>query len=223
MAKDEIILREVLRYINVPYHAADATLKQEILTAYGEIESMARIREVYGLFNIEPKEDLIVFQEINFQIKSADLAKVVKNCNQLYVMAVTIGSEIDKRISGTQQTDMMKALIYNACANVLIEQACDHVEEEIMKNIKEGQYLTMRYSPGYGDVPLTVQTEILSFLDATRKAGITTTKAGMLIPLKSVTAFIGLSSIKEKRHKGCESCLIQDKCIYRKRGEKCGS
>ncbi|WP_053983163.1 vitamin B12 dependent-methionine synthase activation domain-containing protein [Niameybacter massiliensis] len=223
MAKDEIILREVLRYINVPYHAADATLKQEILTAYGEIESMARIREVYGLFNIEPKEDLIVFQEINFQIESADLAKVVKNCNQLYVMAVTIGSEIDKRISGTQQTDMMKALIYNACANVLIEQACDHVEEEIMKNIKEGQYLTMRYSPGYGDVPLTVQTEILNFLDATRKAGITTTKAGMLIPLKSVTAFIGLSSIKEKRHKGCESCLIQDKCIYRKRGEKCGS
>lgn len=223
MAKDEIILREVLRYINVPYHAADATLKQEILTAYGEIESMARIRQVYGLFNIEPKEDLIVFQEINFQIESADLAKVVKNCNQLYVMAVTIGSEIDKRISGTQQTDMMKALIYNACANVLIEQACDHVEEEIMKNIKEGQYLTMRYSPGYGDVPLTVQTEILNFLDATRKAGITTTKAGMLIPLKSVTAFIGLSSIKEKRHKGCESCLIQDKCIYRKRGEKCGS
>lgn len=223
MAKDEIILREVLRYINVPYHAADATLKQEILTAYGEIESMARIREVYGLFNIEPKEDLIVFQEINFQIESADLAKVVKNCNQLYVMAVTIGSEIDKRISGTQQTDMMKALIYNACANVLIEQACDHVEEEIMKNIKDGQYLTMRYSPGYGDVPLTVQTEILNFLDATRKAGITTTKAGMLIPLKSVTAFIGLSSIKEKRHKGCESCLIQDKCIYRKRGEKCGS
>lgn len=223
MAKDEIILREVLRYINVPYHAADATLKQEILTAYGEIESMARIRQVYGLFNIEPKKDLIVFQEINFQIESADLAKVVKNCNQLYVMAVTIGSEIDKRISGTQQTDMMKALIYNACANVLIEQACDHVEEEIMKNIKEGQYLTMRYSPGYGDVPLTVQTEILNFLDATRKAGITTTKAGMLIPLKSVTAFIGLSSIKEKRHKGCESCLIQDKCIYRKRGEKCGS
>lgn len=223
MAKDEIILREVLRYINVPYHAADATLKQEILTAYGEIESMARVRQIYGLFNIEPKEDLIVFQEINFQIESADLAKVVKNCNQLYVMAVTIGSEIDKRISGTQQTDMMKALIYNACANVLIEQACDHVEEEIMKNIKEGQYLTMRYSPGYGDVPLTVQTEILNFLDATRKAGITTTKAGMLIPLKSVTAFIGLSSIKEKRHKGCESCLIQDKCIYRKRGEKCGS
>ncbi|MDA3733376.1 hypothetical protein PBV87_18010 [Niameybacter massiliensis] len=223
MAKDEIILREVLRYINVPYHAADATLKQEILTAYGEIESMARVRQVYGLFNIEPKKDLIVFQEINFQIESADLAKVVKNCNQLYVMAVTIGSEIDKRISGTQQTDMMKALIYNACANVLIEQACDHVEEEIMKNIKEGQYLTMRYSPGYGDVPLTVQTEILNFLDATRKAGITTTKAGMLIPLKSVTAFIGLSSIKEKRHKGCESCLIQDKCIYRKRGEKCGS
>ena len=117
---------------------------------------------------------------------------------------------------------MMKALIYNGCANVMIEEVCDHIESEIMKELEPNEFLTMRYSPGYGDVALKVQAEILNVLEAAKRAGITTTKAGMLIPLKSITAFIGVSNVKEERQKNCDKCLIQERCVYRKRGERCG-
>lgn len=48
-------------------------------------------------------------------------------------------------------------------------------------------------------------------------------EAGMLLPMKSVTAFIGLSSVKEDTQKSCKDCFIQGVCAYRRRGEKYGS
>ncbi len=50
-----------------------------------------------------------------------------------------------------------------------------------------------RFSPGYGDCPLSAQRSIVnSVLNATRLIGLTVTPTSLLIPTKSVTAVIGL-------------------------------
>jgi cobalamin-dependent methionine synthase I len=49
-----------------------------------------------------------------------------------------------------------------------------------------------RFSPGFGDLPLTVQAEILGLLDAGRRMGITLSDSFLMAPSKSVTAIIGL-------------------------------
>ncbi|MEG0578869.1 MAG: hypothetical protein RR490_03025 [Niameybacter sp.] len=223
MRKDELIVKEVLRYLNVPYLTADQTLKNQIIEAYQDMKSGVTIRKTYQCLDMSLEGNSILLKDVCFGLTSRDLAGILKHSSKLYLMAVTIGNEIDKKISAAQQVDMMKALIYNGCANVMIEEACDDVESEIMEQLEEGQFLTMRYSPGYGDVPLKVQKDVLSVLDTVRKVGISATMAGMLIPLKSVTAFIGVSNIKEGRHKSCAHCLMQERCIYRKRGEQCGN
>lgn len=222
MMREEIIVKEVLRYLNVPYITADQSLKEQILEAYKDLTSVATLRTAYQLFEFDMNKNFISLKEVLFHVASDDLARLLKNCKKVYLMATTIGGEVDRKISVAQQTDMMKALIYNGCANVMIEEACDNIESEIMKELEPNEFLTMRYSPGYGDVALKVQAEILNVLEAAKRAGITTTKAGMLIPLKSITAFIGVSSVKEERQKTCDKCLIQERCIYRKRGERCG-
>ena len=38
-----------------------------------------------------------------------------------------------------------------------------------MRNGEEGQFLTGRFSPGYGDYPIAVQNDLLRLLDAPRK------------------------------------------------------
>lgn len=221
--QDKIIIKEVLRYINVPYEKADDEIKMQIQATYKELKDIADIRYTYQKFALEKEAQQIGLKDTSLQIMTSDLSRVLKNCDEVYVLAATLGTQVDKKISAIQQTDMLKALLFNACANVLTESACDQVEREIMESLSEDRYLTMRYSPGYGDVPLNVQPELLRVLDTARKIGLTTTKAGMLLPIKSVTAFIGLSSIKEDRQKGCGECLIQGVCAYRRRGEKCGS
>lgn len=223
MMKEEIIIKEVLRYLNVPYMTADEALKEQILEAYKDLTAAMTLRTAYQLFEFDMNKNFISLKDVLFHLASDDLARLLKNCKKVYLMATTIGGEVDKKISAAQQTDMMKALIYNGCANVMIEEACDYIESQIMGELEPDEFLTMRYSPGYGDVALKVQAEILNVLEAAKRAGITTTKAGMLIPLKSITAFIGVSNVREERQKTCDKCLMRETCIYRKRGERCGN
>lgn len=221
--REEIIIKEVLRYINVPYMKADDEIKMQILDTYNELEALAQIRSSVRYFELDINDNLVSLKDTPILMTSNDLARLFKNCKGTFLLAVTLGAEVDKKISSMQQVDMLKALLFNACANVMIESGCDEIESELMKSLEMNQYLTMRYSPGYGDVALKVQGEILNVLDTARKMGLTTTKAGMLLPLKSVTAFIGVSTIKEDRQKKCSECLMHETCTYRRRGDRCGS
>lgn len=223
MVKENLIIREVLRYISVPYETADQALKEEVLQAYQSLKAVANLRVVYELFELEEEEEGIALKSAALNIKSYDLKKLLQNCNKVYLLAATLGTEVDKKISSVQRTDMMKALIYNGCANVMIEEACDQIEGQIMKELGPNEFLTMRYSPGYGDVDLKVQNNLLSVLNGPRRIGMTTTKNGMLIPLKSITAFIGVSRVKEERQKTCQQCLMHETCTYKRRGERCGN
>ena len=56
---------------------------------------------------------------------------------------------------------------------------------------KEGYNITYRYSPGYGDLTISHQSDILSLLNAQKLIGLSALESAILVPVKSVTAFIG--------------------------------
>ena len=68
----------------------------------------------------------------------------------------------------------------------------DIAEDEIRRELAEGETLVPRYSPGFGDFPLTAQREILSVLDAARAIGVSLTDTLLMVPSKSVSAVIGV-------------------------------
>ena len=56
----------------------------------------------------------------------------------------------------------------------------------------EGVFLKPRFSPGYGDLPLSMQTDIFRVLDCPRKVGLTLNNSLLMSPSKSVTAIMGI-------------------------------
>ncbi|MBR3258643.1 MAG: vitamin B12 dependent methionine synthase, partial [Eggerthellaceae bacterium] len=52
--------------------------------------------------------------------------------------------------------------------------------------------------PGYGDLPLEVQPDLLGLLDASRRLGITLSDSLLMSPTKSVTAIVGLRPAERK-------------------------
>ena len=60
--------------------------------------------------------------------------------------------------------------------------------------LKEGETLVSRYSPGYGDWPLEAQRRLFELLDAPRKAGVSLTDSLLMVPSKSVSAIIGVKT-----------------------------
>ena len=76
-----------------------------------------------------------------------------------------------------------------------VEGACDRLCGRLAEQFPDRQ-LTDRYSPGYGDLPLAVQREVMEALDCGRTVGITLSDSLLMTPSKSVTAIIGM---KEKQ------------------------
>ena len=99
----------------------------------------------------------------------------------------------------------------------------DNFEKDLRKEVEaEGRFLTDRFSPGYGDLPLTAQRQLCEALDTGRRIGLSLSPSLLMIPGKSVTAILGISDEpKPLRRRGCESCSLFRTCMYRKEGRNC--
>jgi len=150
-----------------------------------------------------------------------DIAKLLQDCEKVILMAATLSAQTDTLIQRTQVQDLTRALAIDALASAGIEQVCQKAEQIFHAQLSQW-YFTWRFSPGYGDLPLHIQTELLTMLDAGKRIGLTVTPECILIPRKSVTAIIGLSKTPlQKGTRGCTTCSMRESCAYRQQGISC--
>ena len=99
---------------------------------------------------------------------------------------------------------------------------CDDVEEKIRQALSGRCFLTDRFSPGYGDLPLTLQPQLLDALDAARRVGVTVLPSCLMNPVKTVSAVVGIADHPMlARIRGCRYCHMNKSCELRKRGASC--
>ncbi len=144
----------------------------------------------YKRFRVEINEEIdFGFMHVN----SRELAYNLADCNEAVIFAATIGIFTDRQIQKQTILSPAKACVYQAVGATVIEAVCDDFNEWLLKEEeKKGCTLKPRYSPGYGDVALSIQKDICMELDAAKNAGITLTDSMLMIPEKSVTAIIGI-------------------------------
>ena len=138
-------------------------------------------------------------------------------------MAATLSAGVDGLLRQSQLRDLGRSLVLEACATAAIEEVCDR-GEAMIRGQYPGRVLTSRYSPGYGDLPVTVQGAFLALLDAPRRLGLCATGSSILTPRKSVTAVIGVREAgagTPEDGRGCAVCRLRESCPYRKAGTVC--
>ena len=218
----KLMVQDAFRYMQMPKSEYDDELAEKIKSTYAALNQMNTSKYIYNHFSIHLDHETVLFDQTTLSITSTDLAKLLKDCDRCYILAATLGQGVDRQIGIKQKVDMLEALIWDSCASVWIDKICDDIEQQIIKEVENDEFLTMRFSPGYGDVSLEVQQQLIDVLSATKKIGISLTKTDMLIPTKSITAFIGISHQKQNRKKSCSNCNLTQTCLYRKRGDQCG-
>lgn len=176
---------------------------------------------VYAVFDIERGESISV-SGTYLKLAGESIAEHLEGCGKCALMAVTLGAGVDRVIREFESGAMEKAFVADALASAAVEQVCELAEAEIRGRLA-GAHFTWRFSPGYGDLPLEIQRDFLDVLNAQKRVGLTVTDSLILIPRKSVTAIIGISNQElTPKTRGCSTCLIREKCEFRKRGERCG-
>lgn len=211
---------EARRLLGAETLIEDDDFAQRTDLLYTRLRSVCTPKSIYAKTPVTVSGDIIDFGA--FSAKSTSLARTLENCTTAYLMAATLGAQADRLIARTGKESMADAVIIDAIASAMADAICDNTEVKISEELEKNEYMTMRFSPGYGDLPLETSSHIITFLDAGRRIGLGTTESYMLVPIKSVTAIIGKSDRPCRRERSCASCAASDSCLYRKRGLYCG-
>ena len=205
--------REALRYLGVKGDPPPDVARQ-VEGAFVRLLPLCVPRWVWRVF---PKDRLPL------DLPGQDIHQLLRDCDRVVLFALTLGPEAELLIHREGLRSPTAALVLDACASAACEQACNDLQTRLEEQLcAEGIYPTDRVSPGYGDLPLTVQAPLLELLDAQKRCGITLSDTFIMTPRKSVTAIFGLSDkLQGKRARGCAFCSMAQNCSFRKAGITC--
>ena len=175
--------REALRYAG----GGDDSVRQLLAETWEEARGQLSYKVCWRQYDLHKTEGEL---DLGFAtVGSADLARNLKGCDRIVVFAATIGLGIDRLISRYQKLLPARALILQGIGAAQAETLCDRFCEEIRDMYGACK---PRFSPGFGDLPLSLQSDIFDALDPERKIGITLNESLLMTPSKSVTAIIGI-------------------------------
>ena len=158
-----------------------------------EVENALTYRVCYCEFPLSFEKNTI---DLGFaKVTSSDLNKNLDGCHSILLFAATVGLALDRLINRYATVSPTRSLFFQAIGAERIEGLCNTFVSEVSKQkSKEGTVLRPRFSPGYGDLPLQLQTNIFEVLDCPRKIGLSLNQSLIMSPTKSVTALIGLTN-----------------------------
>ncbi|MBR2353129.1 MAG: hypothetical protein IKA76_01325 [Clostridia bacterium] len=164
--------REILRYAGVRGEAPELLpILEECLS---EIEGELSYRVVYT------ERPLRADHPYGF-------ADRLSGCGHVVIFAATVGVAPDRLMIRCGSREPVRALLYQAIGTERVEALCDAFCAEL-----KGRASRPRFSPGYGDCPLSLQREIIEILGAPARIGLTVNESLLLSPTKSVTAIVGV-------------------------------
>jgi len=191
-------VKEVWRYCGCKTIPED----QESLDLMDEI-----LRDYTGI--ARGKVCFVRCEHMPFDTDSKGLARVIKGSREIIVFAATVGIEFDRVIGRFKRTSPSKALILQALGAERAEALCD-----LFCSGFEGR--TSRYSPGYGDLPLATQKDVMALLQCESKIGISLNDSLLMTPSKSVTAIFGIrDGAGNADGHDCSNCGLLS-CEYRR-------
>lgn len=211
---------EALRYLGVPAPAPEE-LRTQARTLAAQLCQKVQPRWVWRLFPLERTAEGFSLSGTGVALTGDTAGTMLCRCGGAAVLACTLGARFDALLRGEQARNMSGAVILDALGSALAESGCDAAQEEIAARLP-GRFLTDRFSPGYGDLPLALQPELCAVLDVSRRLGVTVGESFLMNPCKSVTALIGIADTPQPaRVRGCGFCAMRETCQLRNNGHKC--
>ena len=219
---------EVLRYLGYAGQATDELLDGRIDALIAACEREAAPGFLFATFPAESTPAGVHLRGTSLVLEGADIAAHLRGARECAVMACTLGLANEAGCARLKAKSPLDAMVYGSAGSALVEVVADDCEAAVVADAAaRGMRTNWRYSPGYGDLPLTarLQRGIVSVLSADRRLGMSVTDSGLLIPAKSVTAFVGLFDADAPDIPGakraCKGCACFSHCGLRRAGTPC--
>jgi len=210
---EQLPLKQIFRYMGMNRIPEDGELTDLVQRTLPEFLGDVRCKCCYMTVPVDILGDFVDLSVMSAE--SAHLARNLRGCEEAVLFVATLGIEVEQQRKRAAISSTAKALVLDAMGSAAIEQFCNDFSGVIDSNYSTHR-LRPRFSPGYGDLSLDVQRDMLNVLDAQRKIGVSVTEGGLMIPQKSVSAVIGLSKTGcGHRVPDCDNC-VEMMCEFRR-------
>lgn len=200
--------KEVAVYLGYYSAKIDKNTDNLIAECTDEFLEAADFRACYTEVSVNSEGEI----DLGFtKIGCSSLKKNLSGCDSAYIFAATTGIESHRLIERNSVISPLRGIVTDCVGSAAIEAFCN----KINLSFKDCECLRPRFSPGYGDMPLECQRDIIEFLQTSKNIGMSLTESLMMVPVKSVTAIIGIGKEKNKcTGPGCMICSGIN-CPYR--------
>lgn len=209
-----IPIREALHYMGWRGTPIEPQMLAQIQSLIDRAEEALAPRTVMRRFVLEEDRTL---RGTAMLPAGRDVARMLEGCHEAVLLAATLGVQSERMLLKMQAKSSVEAVLLDAVLSAAIEAVCDAQESALRNRLAaEGLYLTDRFSPGYGDMPMEQTRSICAVLEADKRIGLTVSDRGIMIPRKSVTAIMGISRMPvSRRASGCAMCSMRETCMLK--------
>lgn len=207
-------MREALHFLGWRGTPVDQEILDQISALMQEVRAEITPKVSVRYFDFESG---FRFGGTTFTPEGLDISSVLASCSGALLLAATLGAQSERLLLRKQAVSASDAVLMDAVLSAAIEAVCDEQEQMLRREYAQrGLYLTDRFSPGYGDMPIRQTREICDVLKTQTSIGLTVSHSGIMIPRKSVTAILGVSGTpQKKRPSACDVCSMRETCTMR--------
>ncbi|HHS12363.1 MAG TPA: hypothetical protein ENN03_01190 [bacterium] len=185
----------VIRRIGYPRsdHSVPENVKAILDAELSRAPDLMKGRCAYRIFAAVFNQEGVFLKEAGWTVRSLQVRRMLEGSEYAAVFMVTIGPDLEREVARLmQQGEMTRAWILDAVGSETVDEAANRVHHQIIQKEADtqGYTITPRFSPGYGDWPLSCQKEMLR-VSGGRHAGIRVTDSFLMRPRKSVSALLG--------------------------------
>ncbi|MEE1115760.1 MAG: hypothetical protein UH851_02750 [Clostridia bacterium] len=190
----------VYHYLSYRKMPCDPSIDSMICECLDELERMDSFKFLYAEY-----DELLDF------LHAEPYASFLTGSDGYFLLACTLGIEVDRVIRCLSLTDMTKMIIFDASANAFLEYMAETHKKQL------GEKLSYIFCPGYAGSSVDDLKFIFRELDL-KRIGMELNESNLIIPQKSMVGIVGKGISPQMR---CDGCIKEKNCFFRKEGRLC--
>jgi len=192
-------------------HRLSGSLGRKVRALKTKVRGLLTPRLYYRTTKLTSEAKGTVRLDNHIVLNSNKLSKTLKHSEESVCFVGTIGREVEREINQLMHhNSLAEAYIVDALGSVAVENMVEQFQRRMNDRYKkQGKSVTLRFSPGYCDWPITEQKKLFRVFDH-QEIDVDLLDSCLMRPRKSISGIFGVSPNTGPPYNPCVQCKKLD-------------
>lgn len=192
-------------------HPLSGSLGRKVRALKSKVRGLLNPRLYYRTAKLRTNSKGTVCLEKDIVFKSNKLSKTLQDSDESVCFVGTVGKGVEGEINRLlRDNSLADAYIVDALGSVAVENMVEQFQHRMDSRYrKQGKSVTLRFSPGYCDWPVTEQKKLFRLFHR-QEIDVDLLDSCLMRPRKSISGIFGVAPTTESPYNPCVHCKKLD-------------